>query len=139
MSDQGGKDSKPSPGGNPNRARDHLANERTFLAWIRTGMAVVVFGFAIGRFSIALRQFMKLQGHAMPQSESGLSVLFGTIAMIGGVLICLTGLNRYRKTREQIDSENFRPAGYIIDFLGILTALFGLALGGYLVYIEMHF
>ena len=38
-----------------NRARDHLANERTFLAWVRTGVAAVVFGFAIGRFSIAIR------------------------------------------------------------------------------------
>ena len=34
---------------NPNRARDHLANERTFLAWVRTGAAIVVFGFAILR------------------------------------------------------------------------------------------
>jgi putative membrane protein len=42
---------------NPNRARDHLANERTFLAWVRTGVATIVFGFAIGRFSIALREF----------------------------------------------------------------------------------
>ena len=40
---------------NPNRARDHLANERTFLAWVRTGAAIIVFGFAIGRFSIAIR------------------------------------------------------------------------------------
>ena len=39
-----------------NRARDHLANERTFLAWVRTSVAIVVFGFAIGRFAIAMRQ-----------------------------------------------------------------------------------
>ena len=39
---------------NSTRARDHLANERTFLAWLRTGVAVVVFGFAIGRFAIAI-------------------------------------------------------------------------------------
>ena len=48
---------------NPNRARDHLANERTFLAWVRTGVATIVFGFAVGRFSIALREFMKMQGY----------------------------------------------------------------------------
>ena len=41
---------------NSNRARDHLANERTFLAWVRTSVAIVVFGFAIGRFAIAMRQ-----------------------------------------------------------------------------------
>jgi putative membrane protein len=138
MSDLGGdKVAKPSPGENSNRARDHLANERTFLAWIRTGIAVIVFGFAIGRFSIAVRQFIQFQGRAMPQS--GLSVWFGMVAIIAGVLTCVAGLFRYRVTREQIDSGNFGPAGSIIDVVGILTALFGLGLGIYLVYIEMHF
>jgi putative membrane protein len=120
-----------------NRARDHLANERTFLAWIRTGIAVIVFGFAIGRFAIAVRQFMQLQGRVLP--ESGLSVWFGMVAIIAGVVICLAGLIRYRKTREQIESGNFEPAGFIIGSVGILTALFGLGLGGYLVYIALHF
>jgi putative membrane protein len=51
---------------NSNRASDHLANERTFLAWwVRTGAAIVVFGFAIGRFSIAMRRLTALQGHAV--------------------------------------------------------------------------
>lgn len=122
---------------NANRARDHLANERTFLAWVRTGVAVIVFGFAIGRFAIALRQFMQLQSRVAP--ESGLSVWFGMVAIVAGVVICLAGLIRYRKTREQIESGNFEPAGFIIDTVGILTALFGLGLGGYLVYIELHF
>jgi putative membrane protein len=133
------KDSGLSTSTNPNLARDHLANERTFLAWIRTGIAVVVFGFAIGRFAIAIRQWMQLegQGHVVP--TAGLSVWFGTAAIIAGVLVCLMGLIRYRKTREQIDSGNFKPAGFIIDLVGIVTALFGLALAAYLVYIDLRF
>jgi putative membrane protein len=119
-------------------ARDHLANERTFLAWVRTGVAGVVFGFAIGRFAIAVRQWMAIQGqgHAMP--STGLSVWFGTAAIIGGVLVCLVGLVRYRRTREQIEAGNFQAAGFIIDLVGIVTALFGLALAAYLVYIELR-
>ncbi|HKN77480.1 MAG TPA: DUF202 domain-containing protein [Candidatus Acidoferrum sp.] len=71
---------------------------------MRTGVAVVVFGFAIGRFAIAVRQWMQLegQGHVVP--TSGLSVWFGLVAIIAGVLVCLSGLVRYRRTREQIDS-----------------------------------
>jgi putative membrane protein len=138
MSETSAKDSQPSTGSNPNLARDHLANERTFLAWVRTGVAVVVFGFAIGRFAIAVRQWMQLegQGHVVP--TSGLSVWFGTAAIIGGMLICVAGLVRYRRTRAQIDSGNFQPAGFIIDLVGIVTAVFGLALAAYLVYIELH-
>jgi putative membrane protein len=119
---------------NPNRARDHLANERTFLAWVRTGVAIVVFGFAIGRFSIAIRQFGILQGKQL--QTTGISVWFGTISIGGGVGLTLAGLARYRRTRSQLDSGNFEPAGFVIDLVAVVTALFGLALGGYLIYIE---
>jgi putative membrane protein len=121
---------------NSNRARDHLANERTFLAWVRTGVAIVVFGFAIGRFAIAIRQFMEMQGRV--SRTAGLSVWFGTIAIIGGVLLTLAGLFRYRRTRVQLGSGNFEPAGFVVDLVGILVATFGLALAGYLVYIELR-
>lgn len=133
------KDSQPSTSSNSNLARDHLANERTFLAWIRTGIAIVVFGFALGRFAIAIRQWMELEGHGHVVPTSGLSVWFGTAAIVAGVMVCLAGLIRYRRTRDQINSGNFRPVGFIIDLIAIVTALFGLALAGYLVYIELHF
>jgi len=120
--------------GDPNRARDHLANERTFLAWVRTGVAIVVFGFAIGRFAVAIREFAPTRGSASRTPE--LSVEFGTIAMIAGVLLTLAGLLRYHRTRAQLESGKFEPAGFVIDMVGILAALFGLALAGYLVYIE---
>jgi inner membrane protein YidH len=120
---------------NPNRARDHLANERTFLAWVRTGVAIVVFGFAIGRFAIAIRQLMQLEGK-LPRT-AGLSVWFGTVSIVGGVLLTIAGLIRYRKTRGQLESGTFRPAGFVIDLVGVLTAIFGLVLAGYLVFIEL--
>lgn len=119
---------------NPNRARDHLANERTFLAWVRTGAAIVVFGFAIGRFSIALRQLTALQGHQV--HRSGLSVWMGATSIILGVLLVIGGLFRYRKTRERLDQGRFEPAGFVLDLVTVLTVLFGLALAGYLIYIE---
>ncbi|MFI5058523.1 MAG: YidH family protein [Candidatus Acidiferrales bacterium] len=121
---------------NSNRVRDHLANERTFLAWVRTGVAVVVFGFAIGRFAIAIRQFMEIQGQT--SRTAGVSVWFGTIAIIAGVLLTLAGLVRYRRTRAQLESGEFEPGGFVVDLVGILVALFGLVLAGYLVYIELR-
>jgi len=84
---------------NPNRARDHLANERTFLAWVRTGVATIVFGFAIGRFSIALREFLKMQGYN--SATPGLTTWLGIISTVGGVMLIFAGLRRYRVTRMQ--------------------------------------
>ena len=119
---------------NPNLARDHLANERTFLAWVRTGVAIVVFGFAIGRFAIAIRQLALLQGKH--SQGSGLSVWFGLVAILAGVALTLGGLMRYRLVRMQLDRGQFEAAGILVDLVAILTALFGVALGAYLLFIE---
>jgi putative membrane protein len=117
-----------------NRARDHLANERTFLAWVRTSVAIVVFGFAIGRFAIAMRQLTAFQGVA--SKTTGLSVWMGMISILAGVLMVAMGLVRYRKTRALLEEGKFEPAGFIVDLVTILTVLFGLALAGYLLYVE---
>ncbi|HUJ39040.1 MAG TPA: DUF202 domain-containing protein [Candidatus Acidoferrales bacterium] len=119
-----------------NRASDHLANERTFLAWLRTGLAIVVFGFAIGRFAIAVRQFMQWQGRTV--AGGGFSVWFGTAAMVAGVALTLAGLARYRRTRAMIERGGFEPAGFVVDLVAVLTAVFGLALAAYLIYIELR-
>ena len=119
---------------NPSRARDHLANERTFLAWVRTGAAIVVFGFAIGRFSIAMRQLTALSGHAV--RTVGFSVWMGASSIIAGVVLVLAGLVRYRKTKVQLDTGRFEPAGFVLDLITILTVLFGIVLAGYLIYTE---
>ena len=119
---------------NPNRARDHLANERTFLAWVRTGAAIVVFGFAIGRFAIAIRQLTALQGH--PVRTAGISVWLGSFTIGAGVLLVMAGLARYRKTRGQLDAGTFEPAGFVLDLITVLIVVFGLALAGYLIYAE---
>ncbi len=121
---------------NSTRARDHLANERTFLAWVRTGLAVVIFGFAIGRFAIAIREFAQAQGH--PQRTGGLSVWFGVVAIVTGIVLTFAGLNRYRRTRAQLESGRFEPAGSVIDLVAIFTVVFGLALAAYLIYVQQN-
>lgn len=118
-----------------NRARDHLANERTFLAWFRTGIATIVFGFAIGRFSIALREFMKMQGYK--SVTPGFTTWLGIVSAIGGVLLILVGLSRYRTSKSQIEANTFEPAGAVIDLVSYLLGIFGLVLAGYLAYIEI--
>jgi len=122
---------------NSNRARDHLANERTFLAWVRTSVAIVVFGFAIGRFAIAMRQLTEFQGRG--SKTTGFSVWMGMSAILAGVALMAAGLARYRKTRAQLEEGKFEPAGFIVDLVAIVTVLFGLALAGYLIYVQKSF
>ena len=131
-----GASSNMPDGSNPNRARDHLANERTFLAWVRTGVATIIFGFAIGRFSIALREFMRFEGRAI--ATPGLTTWLGVISTLGGVLLIFAGLRRYRITKVQLDSNTFEPAGVVTDFVSYALGIFGLVLAGYLAYIEIY-
>jgi uncharacterized membrane protein YidH (DUF202 family) len=93
-----------------------------------------VFGFAIGRFAIAMRQLTEFQGHV--SRTTGLSVWMGMSSILAGVVMVVAGLMRYRKTRAQLDEGKFEPAGFVVDLVTILTVLFGLALAGYLLYVE---
>jgi putative membrane protein len=111
---------------------DHLANERTFLAWVRTGIGVVVFGFAIGRFGIALRQFSNVSG--VESHGTGLSLWFGTASIVLGLGFIIAGLVSYQRTRHEIDAGTFRPATWLMTATALLTLALGGALALYLLY-----
>lgn len=117
------------------KAADHLANERTFLAWIRTSISVIVFGFVVAKFGITLRQLLRLQGQVA--SESGLSLAIGIGFMAMGVFLALLALIRYRIILRRLEMNQFQPARAVVVILGVVTALFGAILAIYLV-ITMH-
>jgi uncharacterized membrane protein YidH (DUF202 family) len=70
------------------KASDHLANERTFLAWLRTSISIIVFGFVVARFGITLREFLRLRGEV--EHESGLSLGMGIGFMVMGIFMALS-------------------------------------------------
>lgn len=104
---------------------EHLANERTVLAWIRTAIAVMTFGVGINRFSLFLVEFGKVVPGAS-HAENAHAEQLG-IGLVGlGLLIMLGGLWHYVHVARTIDDETYRPARIGIVF----TALAVLALGG---------
>ncbi|HVB34238.1 MAG TPA: DUF202 domain-containing protein [Patescibacteria group bacterium] len=117
----------PDQGG---KASDHLANERTFLAWIRTSISIIVFGFVVAKFGITLREFLRLQGGS--RQESGWSLGIGVAFMAMGIFMALVAMARYRVVLQRLESGQFRPARFVIVFLALLTALLGAILVGYL-------
>ncbi len=116
----------------PSESSDHLANERTFLARIRTSISVVVFGFVVAKFGITLRELLSVQNRST--QESGMSLAIGLAFMLFGIFLSLAALVRYRNTRRRLEGGGFEPAGGIITILGVVTALFGAVLGAYLLY-----
>jgi putative membrane protein len=114
------------------KAADHLANERTFLAWIRTSISIIVFGFVVARFGITLREFLRMQGSAERQSGMSLAIGIGFIVM--GIFMALVSLVRYRTTMNRLNADEFQPASAIITVLSVIAALFGTILAVYLIY-----
>lgn len=121
------------------RYSDHAANERTFLAWVRTGIAVMAFGFVVAKFDLFLRlagaqaqagSKLVLGGHQLVGDVAGLLLI-----IVGAAMIALAAL-RFRKTAQDIDApEPRRGPGERADFtlVGLLLLLGG-ALFTYLVY-----
>ncbi len=79
--------------------RDYLAAERTLLAWVRTGLALMGFGFVVARFGLFLQELQAAQ-HVLPGQSYGLSLWFGTALIAAGVLVNLvSGWNHVRLVR----------------------------------------
>jgi putative membrane protein len=66
--------------------RVYFAAERTFLAWIRTGLGLMGVGFAVARFGLFLRQMQSEETH-MPIHSTGLSVWSGVALVALGVIV----------------------------------------------------
>lgn len=81
------------------RARTHLANERTFLAWFRTGITLIALGLAAAQF---------LTRNADPGIP--LVRMLSTVVIGTGAAAVVIGLHRYRSGRRQIDELGFLPA-----------------------------
>jgi putative membrane protein len=120
------------PSAKVGKASDHLANERTFLAWIRTSISIIVFGFVVARFGITLREFLRLRSGA--EHESGCSLGLGIGFMAMGILMALTSSVRYQGTMRMLEADEFKPSGWIVTIWGLVAALFGVILAAYLIY-----
>lgn len=120
---------RPQP--EPTRAREHLANERTLLAWVRTGIALMGLGFVVARFGLFLRQLLALRLGGS-ETEVSLSGVIG-IALVGvGVLAVVLSTVRFFRARAQIERGSFEPE-YLVEVLVVgLTVVGGVALIVYL-------
>lgn len=111
-----------------------VAAERTLLAWVRTGVALMGFGFVVARFGLFLRELAATSSPAQPVRPTGPSMVLGVGLTVLGVCVTALAAWEYRAVLRRIDRrEPFRPPRVSLALImaGVLTAL-GLATTAYL-------
>jgi putative membrane protein len=104
---------------------EHLANERTILAWIRTSIAVITFGVAINRFSLFLMEIHQVVPGMRSDANRHVEKL-GIGLVILGIAIMCAAIWHFLHIGRAIESETYRPANLPL----VLTSLAIVAMGG---------
>ena len=120
--------------------RVHMANERTYLAWVRTSIGIMAFGFVVERFALFLKQlryFLEKTGPAvgsLPAPPPGYSSFLGVLLVGLGAIMGVLAFVRYKKVEKQIYRDAYQPS----ITLDILLAISILTIGVFLVFILLH-
>lgn len=123
------------PGLPPEDPRVRFAAERTLLAWMRTGLALMGFGFVVARFGLFLREIAAM-GHVTVQQETtGWSLWIGTGLIALGVAISLLASWEYfRFVQLARQGRSYTPRTVVLAVVvSVILALLGTVMGVYLI------
>lgn len=113
---------------------DYLAAERTLLAWVRTGLALMGFGFVVARFGLFLQQLQVIQ-HGPATQTYGPSLWFGTALIGAGVVVTVFSAWRHSRLVRELKHGEFVQSGFQVPAVAVafFLALVGLAMAIYLI------
>ncbi|MHB8191124.1 MAG: YidH family protein [Ferrimicrobium sp.] len=113
---------------------DHLANERTYLAWIRSGIAVMAFGFLVEKFTLFLNYLRQALHESAPIAGGSSAEVIGVFLIALGVVAIAAATIRFRNRTREIDrsesSQSFRSTSAVV--VGTLLAVVGAVLAVFL-------
>lgn len=111
--------------GKPN---DHLANERTFLAWMRTSIGIMGFGFIVVKFSMFIKHITLLIEGSITLSEVSNSGIIGVLLVLVGVLTAVMALINYKRIKKQLESGDYTSSNPLTTFLTVGMVVISLIL-----------
>lgn len=114
-----------------NRYTDHAANERTYLAWVRTAIAVMAFGFLVEKFDLFLEiAAQSLSGKPPTALNQAVGDVAGLLLILLGGAMMVVATMRFREVARDIDAADARPGRG--TRMGVILIMLLLALGGML-------
>jgi len=124
------------PAKDPPDPRVRFAAERTLLAWVRTGLAMMGFGFVVARFGWLFRELGVHEHSASPHAGWSLGIGVGLIAL-GVVVNALSGLEHGRFLRRHDRGEDYRPPARSLGVaVSAVVAVIGVVMAAYLVFLS---
>jgi putative membrane protein len=112
------------------RYSDHAANERTFLAWVRTGIAVVAFGFVVEKFTLFVRTLAQSapgdgagRFHHLQRLSGSFNHYDGLVLIVIGLATIVLSLVRFIRTSRLIDDPGRHSAGSVRTELSLAVVL----------------
>jgi putative membrane protein len=128
--------SSPAPG--PEDPRVRFAAERTLLAWIRTGLALMGFGFVVARFGLFLRELAAVNQTAAAHSPK-LSLGIGTALVILGVCVNLLAAWEHARVLQRLNRrEPYQAPGWSLGLIAsVILALLGIGIVAYLLLVPL--
>lgn len=116
-----------------NKTGDYLANERTYLAWLRSSVALMGFGLILVKFSVFLKQVTMLDSNkVMVHSQRDYTGVTGIVLVSTGTVTLLLSYLNYRKTYRMIKNNIFIGNNSLVLFVTILIISVSIFLTGYL-------
>lgn len=112
---------------------DHLANERTYLAWIRTSIGIMAFGFVVVKFSIFVRQVSLLLGKEHTIHPTKYSGLLGISFVLLGAMVTILSYFRYQHSRKQLQTGMYQQSSTLIKIITLFIFLVSVLLIAYLI------
>jgi len=109
------------------KATEFLANERTFLAWIRTSVSIVSLGFVIAKFRVWMQEIGNYRGVAQQSSHEN-SWIIGIAMMVLGALLAVLAAWRYHIVNLQIERGKVSADRGLIILVTVLVVLFAAAM-----------
>jgi len=113
---------------------DYLAAERTFLAWIRTGLALMGFGFVVARFGLFLRM-LQIGQPTQPPESYGLSFWLGTTLIIVGVVVNIWSVRHHLRLVDDLNQGGsaYKRPSLLAIIVALILALIGAVMATYLI------
>jgi putative membrane protein len=113
---------------------EYLANERTFLAWVRTSIGVISLGFVVARFSIWIKEMAaRMNPSGVEKQHPGASLPMGEIMIALGALLPILAAWRYHVVNKAIESGRIKADRALVFAITVLISLLGTLMVIYLV------